>query len=157
MKISNKVNEIRIEDISADIKPSCVYLIRNLHNGKAYVGMASDAVRRIAGHYYSLRKGNHDIRELQMDYDAGNEFEIKTLCFFDKKDHTRKTKALETFFILQCDGVKNGYNTTYNYPSAERAYEIVENNAEYIIGCLRKNRIRFKLQCGIEDVVEITP
>lgn len=59
--------------------------------------------------------------------------------------------------LLQCDGVKNGYNTTYNYPSAERAYEIVENNAEYIIGCLRKNRIRFKLQCGIEDVVEITP
>ena len=157
MKISNKVNEIRIEDISTDIEPSSVYLIRNLHNGKAYVGMASDAVRRIAGHYYSLRKGNHDIRELQMDYDAGNEFEIKTLCFFDKKDHTRKTKALETFFILQCDGVKNGYNTTYNYPSAERAYEIVENNAEYIIGCLRKNRIRFKLQCGIEDVVEITP
>ena len=51
----------------------------------------------------------------------------------------------------------NGYNTTYNYLSAERAYEIVENNAEYIIGCLRKNRIRFKLQCGIEDVVEITP
>lgn len=157
MKISNKVNEIRIEDISTDIEPSGVYLIRNLHNGKAYVGMASDAVRRIASHYYSLRKGNHDIRELQMDYDAGNEFEIKTLCFFDKKDHTRKTKALETFFILQCDGVKNGYNTTYNYPSAERAYEIVENNAEYIIGCLRKNRIRFKLQCGIEDVVEITP
>lgn len=157
MKISNKVNEIRIEDISTDIEPSCVYLIRNLHNGKAYVGMASDAVRRIAGHYYSLRKGNHDIRELQMDYDAGNEFEIKTLCFFDKKDHTRKTKALETFFILQCDGVKNGYNTTYNYLSAERAYEIVENNAEYIIACLRKNRIRFKLQCGIEDVVEITP
>ena len=151
------MKENRIEYISTDIEPSCVYLIRNLHNGKAYVGMASDAVRRIAGHYYSLRKGNHDIRELQMDYDAGNEFEIKTLCFFDKKDHTRKTKALETFFILQCDGVKNGYNTTYNYPSAERAYEIVENNAEYIIGCLRKNRIRFKLQYGIEDVVEITP
>ena len=43
MKISNKVNEIRIEDISTDIEPSCVYLIRNLHNGKAYVGMASDA------------------------------------------------------------------------------------------------------------------
>ena len=141
MKISNKVNEIRIEDISTDIEPSCVYLIRNLHNGKAYVGMASDAVRRIASHYYSLRKGNHDIRELQMDYDAGNEFEIKTLCFFDKKDHTRKTKALETFFILQCDGVKNGYNTTYNYPSAERAYEIVENNAEYIIGCLSRKSV----------------
>lgn len=157
MKISNKVNEIRIEDISADIEPSCVYLIRNLHNGKAYVGMASDAVRRIAGHYYSLRKGNHDIRDLQMDYDAGDEFETKTICAFDKKDHSRKTKALETFFILQYDGVDNGYNATYNYPSAERAYEIVENNAEYIINCLRKNGIRFKLQCSIEDVVEIAP
>lgn len=73
------------------------------------------------------------------------------------KDHSRKTKALETFFILQYDGVDNGYNATYNYPSAERAYEIVENNAEYIINCLRKNGIRFKLQCSIEDVVEIAP
>lgn len=157
MKISNKMDEIRIEDISAVIEPSCVYLIRNLHNGKRYVGIASDAVHRIAGHYYSLRKRNHYISALQLDYDIGDEFEIKTLCSFDKKDSARKIKALETFFILQYDGVKNGYNTTYNYPSAERANEIVENNAEYIIGCLRKNRIRFKLQCNIEDVVEITP
>lgn len=157
MKISNKTDEIRTGDISAVIEPSCVYLIRNLNNGKVYVGIASDAVHRIAGHYYSLRKGNHDISALQMDYDTGNEFEIKTLCSFNRKDHTRKTKALETFFILQYDGVKNGYNTTYNYPSGERAYEIVENNAEYIIGCLRKNGIRFKLQCRIEDVAEITP
>lgn len=146
MKISNKVNEIRIEDISADIEPSCVYLIRNLHNGKAYVGMASDAVRRIAGHYYSLRKGNHDIGDLQMDYDAGDEFETKTICAFDKKDHSRKTKALETFFILQYDGVGKGYNATYNYPSAERAHEIVEDNAEYIIRCLKNNEIRFRLE-----------
>lgn len=149
MKISNKVNEIRIEDISADIESSCIYLIRNLHNGKTYVGMASDAIRRIAGHYYSLRKGNHDIRDLQSDYDAGDEFEIKTICTFDKIDHARKTKALETFFILQYDGVDNGYNATYNYPSVERAHEIVENNAEYIIECLRKNGIRFELQCGV--------
>lgn len=157
MKISNKTDEIRTGDISAVIELSCVYLIRNLNNGKVYVGIASDAVHKIAGHYYSLRKGNHDISALQMDYDTGDEFEIKTLCSFNRKDPTRKTKALETFFILQYDGVKNGYNTTYNYPSAERAYEIVENNAEYIIGCLRKNGIRFKLQCGIEDVVEIAP
>ena len=121
------------------------------------VGIAIDAVHRIAGHYYSLRNGNHDISTLQMDYDISDEFEIKMLCSFNRKDHARKTKALETFFILQYDGVKNGYNTTYNYPSRERAYEIVENNAEYIIDCLRKNGIRFKLQCSIEDVVEIIP
>ena len=69
-----------------------------------------------------------------------------TVCPFDKKDHDRKTKALETFFILQYDGVGKGYNATYNYPSVERAHEIVEGNAEYIIRCLKNNGIRFRLE-----------
>lgn len=146
MKISNNVSEIRAEDISVNIELSCIYLIENLYNGKVYIGKASDAIHRIAGHYYSLRKGNHTIREMQEDFDSGNEFEIKTLCPFDKKDHDRKIKALETFFILQYDGVRKGYNATYNYPSIERAYEIVEDNAEYIICCLKKYEIRFRLE-----------
>lgn len=146
MKISNNVGEIRLEDISANMALSCIYLMKNLYNGKVYIGKASDAIHRVAGHYYSLRKGNHTIREMQEDFDAGNEFEINMLCPFDKKDHNRKTKALETFFILQYDGVEKGYNATYNYPSAERAYEIVEDNAEYIINCLKKHRIRFKVE-----------
>ena len=100
MKISNKLTRIRIEDVSANMDLSCIYLLKNLYNGKAYIGKASDAIHRVAGHYYSLRKGNYIIREMQEDFDAGNEFEIKMLCPFDKKDHDRKTKALETFFIL---------------------------------------------------------
>lgn len=146
LKISNKVTEIRIENVSANMALSCVYLIKNLNNGKTYIGKASDAIHRVTGHYYSLRKGNHNIREMQEDFDAGNEFEIKMLCPFNKKDHDRKTKALETFFILQYDGVGKGYNVTYNYPSIERAYEIVENNAEYIIHCLKKHGIRFRME-----------
>ena len=146
MKISNNVNEIRIEDISANIELSCIYLIENLCNGKVYIGKASDAIHRIARHYYSLRKGNHIIREMQEGFNVGNEFAIKTLCPFNKKDHDRKTKALETFFILQYDGVDKGYNATYNYPSIERAQKIVENNAEYIIRCLKNNGIRFRLE-----------
>ncbi len=146
IKISNKVDEIRVEDISEDIALSCVYLMKNLYNGKVYIGKTTDAAHRIAGHYYSLRKGNHAIREMQEDFDTGNEFEISMLCPFDKKDHDRKTKALETFFILQYDGVEKGYNATYNYPSVERVYEIIESNAEYIIGCLKKHGIRFKME-----------
>ena len=52
------------------------------------------------GHYYLLRKSNHDISALLMDYDTSDEFEIKTLCFLYRKDYAKKTKALETFFIL---------------------------------------------------------
>lgn len=146
MKISNKVDEIRIEDVSANMDLSCIYLMKNLYNEKVYIGKASDAIHRVAGHYYSLRKGNHAIREMQEDFDAGNEFEIKMLCPFDKKDHDRKTKALETFFILQYDGVEKGYNASYNYPTAKRAYEIVEDNADYIINCLKKYGISFKIE-----------
>lgn len=43
MKISNNVNEIRIEDISANIELSCIYLIENLCNGKVYIKKASNA------------------------------------------------------------------------------------------------------------------
>lgn len=93
-----------------------------------------------------MRKGNHNIREMQEDFDDGNEFEIKTLCPFDKKDHDRKTKALESLFMLQYDRVGKGYNATYNYPSVERTHEIVEDNAEYIIRCLKNNGIRFRLE-----------
>lgn len=35
---------------------------------------------------------------------------------------------------------------TCNYPSVERAHEIVENNVEYIIRCLKNNGIRFRLE-----------
>lgn len=36
MKISNKVDEIRIEDVSANIAVSCIYMMKNLYNGKIY-------------------------------------------------------------------------------------------------------------------------
>lgn len=78
MKISNKVDEIKIEDVSAYIAVSCIYMMKNLYNGKVYIG--------------------------------------------------------------------KGYNATYNYPSVERAHEIVEDNAEHIIRCLKNNGIRFRLE-----------
>ncbi len=157
MKISSEIEKLDWQEAAKEIDVSCVYMMKNLKNGKSYIGLSYNAVHRIKCHYYSLRSGSHNVETMQKDFKAGDEFEIIMLCSFNRKDHARKTKALETFFILQYDRVKNGYNTTYNYPSVERAYEIVENNAEYIIGCLRKNGIRFKLQCGIEDVLEITP
>ena len=146
MKISNQTEEINIEDIIVDIAVSCVYIIKNLSNSKIYVGYSIDAVHRVAGRYYSLRKGNHVIEEMQKDFNIGHEFEIRTLCLLDKVGTSRQIKALETFFILQYDSVERGYNRTYNYPTKEKAYEITQMNAEYIIQCFRKNNISFRLE-----------
>lgn len=38
MKILNKMDEIKIEDVSFAVKLSCVYTIRNLQNGNVYMG-----------------------------------------------------------------------------------------------------------------------
>lgn len=146
MKISNRIEEINVEDVARDIFISCIYMVRNLNNGKIYVGRSADAVHRAVGHYYCLRSGKHNSEEMQMDFNAGDEFEIKALCSFDKQDRDRQIKALETFFILQYDSVREGYNKTYNYPTINRAYEIIQMHAEYIIQHLKNNGISFRLQ-----------
>lgn len=127
-------------------KNSCIYAIENKVNGKFYIGKTGNCKTRLYDHFYKLKNGKNTIKEMQEDFNNGDEFKVHILCPFDTRDLQRCQRALETFYILQYNSVETGYNKSYNFPSVDRAYEIVEDNAEYIINCLKKHNIRFKLE-----------
>ena len=50
-----------------------VYIIVNLDNRKVYVGSTRNILRRLKEHEAKLRKGKHDVKRMQKDYDNGNQ------------------------------------------------------------------------------------
>ncbi len=138
MKISNQIKEFK-----TDITDSCIYEIHITSSGKRYIGYTGNAKNRFADHYYSLRKGNHEIKDMQADFNAGDEFEIRCLCKMDTRYYNRENRAVESLFILHYDSVEHGYNKSYNQPTKENAQLAIQQCAEYIIKCLRDNGISF--------------
>lgn len=125
---------------------ACIYAIENKRNGKFYIGKTGNCKVRLGAHFYQLKNGRNTIKEMQEDFNNGDEFEVHIFCPFDTRDLQRQERALETLYILQYNSVKDGYNKSYNFPSIDRAYEIIEENAEYIVKCLKNQRIRFRIE-----------
>ena len=96
MRISKQTKEFK-----SDISGPCVYEIYNTVSGKRYIGFTGEPKSRFAEHYYSPRKGNHNLEELQADYNAGDEFEIRCLCKVDTKFCGRENRAVESLFIAR--------------------------------------------------------
>lgn len=69
-----------------------VYMIQNLTNGKMYIGQSTNITKRLANHANQLHSGKHIIRELQSDYNSGNQFTYKVLFKVDtdSRDYMRK-------------------------------------------------------------------
>lgn len=63
---------------------SGIYQIRNIINGKKYVGISNDVPRRLQGHKNRLRRGDHANRHLQSAFNKHGEaafvFEIIVWC-----------------------------------------------------------------------------
>lgn len=51
-----------------------VYIIRNINNGRMFVGVTDNLQRTIQGAYAALLMGKHEERELQKDFFAGDTF-----------------------------------------------------------------------------------
>ncbi len=132
-----------IKDFKMDKMEPCVYEIRNIASEKRYIGFTGDPKNRFSEHFYSLHKGNHNIIDMQADFNEGAEFEIRSLCKVDIKGYCRENRAVESLFILHYNSVENGYNKNYNHPTKEDAQKAVQEYAEYIIKCLRSNNISF--------------
>ena len=97
------------------IKQTGVYLIRNLVNGKLYVGSASKSFKlRWQNHLKLLQNENHHSEKLQSDYDIYGkdsfEFEIALTC------GPKNCLFYEQQLIDQLDVVNKGYNVS---PHAE--------------------------------------
>ena len=56
-----------------------VYTIKNLHNGKLYIGKSKNITTRIQCHISALNSNCHNVHELQKDYNSGDKFEFQIL------------------------------------------------------------------------------
>ena len=92
-------------------KQTGVFLIRNVVNGKLYVGSASKSFKlRWQNHLKLLKAGNHHSEKLQKDFDSYGkdsfEFEIALTC------GPKNCLFYEQQFIDQLDVVHKGYNVS---------------------------------------------
>ena len=94
-------------------KTGIVYLMRNKHNGKVYVGSTEDYETRKTRHFTPSRiqsdtEFNNDKRKYGQD---GFEFEvILEMKFFNKKE----LEQVEDAYIAIHNSIHSGYNTRYN-------------------------------------------
>lgn len=88
---------------------SGIYIIKNTHNGKVYIGQSLDVRKRIATHKRLLRDGKHPNSYLQRAYDAAKgemEFGVLEWCAAEMLDER------EIFWIASYDAMnrERGYN-----------------------------------------------
>lgn len=91
-----------------DDMKSGIYIIKNLDNGKIYVGQSLDVKRRMRDHKYKLDKGTHGNRFLQRAYNSGQRFsfEVYLYCSEDELDDN-EINAIKKF---NSSNNKYGYN-----------------------------------------------
>jgi hypothetical protein len=100
-------------DILAGISYKGIYAIHI--NDKPYVGKDSNIFQsnRLTNHLNYLRKGTHNNRAMQNDYDEFGEKSLTytILCF--NKDYTEEDlRVLEQEYVKKLDSFNNGYNDT---------------------------------------------
>lgn len=92
------------------MESSGIYVIRNLNNGKVYVGSTKNFYNRKATHFKLLRKNKHWNIKLQRSFNAHGEnaftFEIIERVPYEKEIIIER----ENFFIHSFNAKNNGYN-----------------------------------------------
>jgi len=89
--------------------PAVVYKIKNIVNGRCYVGSSEHIAKRISTHKYYLRHGIHDNVILQCDWDKYGEDNFK---FSHVKQVFDMTLLLtrEQYWMNELKAVELGYN-----------------------------------------------
>lgn len=90
---------------SNSIKFKGVYVLKNMDNGKCYVGQSIDVFNRVFAHLSG--RGNGDV---YADFKYGGNFSVVTLPFSDREFDS--LNEMERAFIDYFDSSKNGYNKT---------------------------------------------
>lgn len=91
-------------------KKSGIYFIKNLKNGKLYIGQSVDIRDRITHHKYHLKANKHSNEHLQRSYNkAGiNNFEFKALEYCDEEQ--RDEREVYWIHFYKSNTKKYGYN-----------------------------------------------
>ena len=92
-----------------------VYMIRNEHNGKVYIGSSCNIEQRLEAHRRTLSKGTHHCKALQEDYDRHHPMSVDVLYVEPVPRNNRTTAryklyAIEWQFIEKYDAINSGYN-----------------------------------------------
>ena len=87
-----------------------IYMIRNVVNGKVYVGKSFDIKKRWANHRYELNKGIHVNNHLQSAWNKYGEdsFEFSIIEECSEDELSNK----EIYWIKKMNAYRNGYNQT---------------------------------------------
>lgn len=103
-----------------------VYCLQNTKNGKVYIGKTTNFFMRMTQHRGQLQNGNHPNKEMQADFDNGDDFLI--ICLFRypaisekyMREHAKDIDAtisrLEQEFIREFDAIERGYNKQLSRP-----------------------------------------
>ncbi len=84
-----------------------IYQIRNIKNGKRYIGQTKKLSHRLSCHDYDLRHRKHKSKLLQADYNEDPDsivYEILCEC------HDEELDELEKYFIKKYNTIADGYN-----------------------------------------------
>ena len=90
-----------------------VYLLKNIKNGRIYVGHTQDMEQRYEQHFKALRRGTHTSKLLQQDFDNGSEEDF-VMEVIDKCICYKEAQAKETLYMVIYRTYENkyGYNGT---------------------------------------------
>lgn len=78
-----------------------IYAIRNLENGKIYVGKSQNTRDRIINHFADLKRNEHANKALQADYNNGNNFAAELLQSFEDDPAFIAPTFTEKLYIYQ--------------------------------------------------------
>lgn len=100
------------------IQPMGVYQIKNLKNGKIFIGSAKNLPGKINSHKFQLKNRLHNNRSLQKDYNEQGEadFVFEILDNLDPKDdpnadYTKELNLLEEMWLEKLRPYdEKGYN-----------------------------------------------
>lgn len=101
------------------IQPMGIYQIRNIKNGRIYIGSAKDLRGRINSNKFQLKMGSHLNREMQKDFSEIGEkgFSFDVLDYLKPKedlnyDYTEDLKILEEMWLEKIQPYnEKGYNS----------------------------------------------
>ncbi|MGA2506855.1 MAG: GIY-YIG nuclease family protein [Chitinispirillaceae bacterium] len=114
-----------IRNYKQTVQPMGIYRIKNLKNGRIFIGSAKDLRGIINSNKFQLKSGRHFNRELQKDFDETGEegFSFDILDYLKPKeepnyDYTGELKVLEEMWLEKLEPYdEKGYNTR-NKPSS---------------------------------------